>query len=405
MDMIAPCIRWVSIIWGYILRLFGQTKAADLPSDIVVDIFSRLPAELVFQCRDGSRMISTLTTSSSFIKMHLNRATSIIVLQYAVVFETLNFRKGIYESHVPLCFIDEENKKIVKRRLQVSFSCTFEDRWPLLLFQSCNGLLMFENRSVVVIWNPITQEHTIIDIPDSSYVCGFYFHEKTGDYKVVCVRKLKKSLKLIIISILTGSSKQTTWFSQPPHPKAPVILNGLLHWMVWGEPYGRTKCTTLKSSGSIFSFDVDSENIRTIARPTGKNDRPMLLDFVHLLKKEGFLCFCDVTSCTYIDIWILEDYEAEVWIKLQRISLDFLSSSNWKYTVYPLRALRMDKDELIVRWQNILYRYNLRQNIAKKVEMRGTEELPGYYMLLHTNSLVSPHTDNILSFDSPSGTK
>ncbi|KAF5183359.1 hypothetical protein FRX31_027054 [Thalictrum thalictroides] len=269
MDMIALFMRWVHIIWGYAFRLFGQTRAPDLPSDIILDIFSRLPAELVVQCRDGCRMIFTLTTSSSFIEMHLNRASSIIVFQYASRCAIFNEQKGVFESVISLCFVDEENKKITKKRLE-----------------SC-----------------------------------------------------------------------------------------------------------LKSSESILSFDMDSENIRTIARPTVKYDQPTECFSMHLLKKEGFLWFCDVTSYTYMDIWILVDYESEVWIKLQRISLDFLSLSDWKGTKYILKSIQLDKDELIVRWENRLFRYNLQQNVAKKVEMRGIEELLDYYLLLHTDSLVSLHND------------
>ncbi|KAF5208113.1 hypothetical protein FRX31_002301 [Thalictrum thalictroides] len=82
MDIVEPCMSWVPIFWGRVCRLFTQTRAVDLPYDIILDILSRLPAKLVFQCRDFCRTLSELTSSPSLINMHLNRATSVIVTQW-----------------------------------------------------------------------------------------------------------------------------------------------------------------------------------------------------------------------------------------------------------------------------------------------------------------------------------
>ncbi|RZC86166.1 hypothetical protein C5167_026114, partial [Papaver somniferum] len=182
---IDPMTRINPISWvGKLLRslhIKGKNTTtdcqADLPRDIILDILSRLPAELIFRCQSVSRPLQVLTTTPFFIHMQRQRSTSLIVVQLRSSEElpVCKFAK--------LCYMDKEFERIEEKFFESlstpigsSYCSTTNTRF---LLGSYDGFLMFANFDGLpesfYIWNPITEEQLAID-DANTHVCGLYFN-------------------------------------------------------------------------------------------------------------------------------------------------------------------------------------------------------------------------------------
>ncbi|KAF9591288.1 hypothetical protein IFM89_003239 [Coptis chinensis] len=265
----------------------------------------------------------------------------------------------------------------------------------LFLYGSYNGLLLFENSIIYILWNPVTEEQTIVKKPSTVSTRGFFFNPKTREYKVLYVELLLGlSFQFTLYSLATRCSGKIAKCSHPPWVKAPVILNGALHWVVDRFYYERLYRRSLLFSESILLFDMNTETIRTMARPGDQYGTRVDNTYVHLLKKEGSLCFCDTSSYPSTNFWVLEDYAEEVWIKTHAINLEPLRPCSSDKPYYLRSAPNIENDELLLIWGWFLFRYNLKFNVFKKFKM-GDEEKEGviFNFVEHRNSLVTLRTD------------
>lgn len=385
MDVLVPCIKWIPCLWGRILRSFTQTVVVDLPLEIIMDIFSRLPAELVFQCCLPSCTLWSLKSSQYFVNLHWNRAKSVIVLLGYPIPGT------IYKCEVPLYFIDGRKKKIVPKIMPISFRYRHWSKFTL--FDSYEGWLLFDTGHIFLMWNPATEKRFILKRPDFGILCGFFFDQRTRGYKVIFSHAISLGFVFEIYSLGTMSSSRTAKFSYAPRIRPPVILNGALHWLVNDRLYKEATFRHLKCSESIVLFDTDTEEIRTMALPRGKYVCGMETGYVDLLKMCDFMCFCDVTSDKYMDIWVLEDYAEIIWVKKYTINLEFLGPGlGSKENGYSI--MKIDQDELFVRRREALYCYNMKMNVSRKTMLQHLP-LDFFSLVLHTNSLFSLQADEI----------
>ena len=59
---------------------------------------------------------------------------------------------------------------------------------------------------------------------------------------------------------------------------------------------------------NIIVFDTVAETFRQMSRPTQLGDKVTLLDM------GGSLALCCTTNdCVNLDVWVLQDYDAETW--------------------------------------------------------------------------------------------
>jgi hypothetical protein len=117
------------------------------------------------------------------------------------------------------------------------------------------------------------------------------------------------------------------------HSQPPVHHNGSLHWC----PYFASDIMeggTTEGGGDIIVFDTEAESFRLMRTPakTGLNRK--------LFNMKGTLAFWgSSTLCsTHTDVWVMQDYEAEIWalkyridhVKVEASRQLYLSSSNKK---------------------------------------------------------------------------
>ncbi|XP_026384510.1 uncharacterized protein LOC113280078 [Papaver somniferum] len=225
----------------------------DLPLDIIVtDIFTRLPAECIFQLWQQTNSSDVLydyfTINANFIRAHLDRGFRAITP--TIVIQSLTQ----YVGNVVKLFISEdgtaENFKAATS-LDLLGSCNnpYNCKAPFSEEQathlgSCHGFLIFECllihfSAVFRIWNPITKEQVIL--APRRYtpvrVCGFYFHPLKKEYEVVCVRtsRTKPRWDFQILSLRTKSKRGvgTCYYGPSIKKPASVFVNGTLYWMVY----------------------------------------------------------------------------------------------------------------------------------------------------------------------------
>ncbi|KAF5189082.1 hypothetical protein FRX31_021327 [Thalictrum thalictroides] len=163
---IFPCVSWVPFLWGQIRRLFVQNGTVDILHEIIADILCRLPAECVFLCVHGNKPLAALTTTPSFIDMHLSRANPVIAFQYYSLCPDDDNKLKNSAREVNVYFTDEVNMKMITKSINIDFGNAGHKKACLpFLYGSYNGFLLIINLrsgSELSIWNPSTQEQVTV---------------------------------------------------------------------------------------------------------------------------------------------------------------------------------------------------------------------------------------------------
>ncbi|KAK4716277.1 hypothetical protein R3W88_014615 [Solanum pinnatisectum] len=189
----------------------------------------------------------------------------------------------------------------------IQFTPTFH--YPperLFLVDLCNGFTCFVNgpthieKHSVYISNPLLGEYFEVKLPEweisvSRVTYGFFFSKASEKYKVLrfVVRKLTKVSELEVYTF--GVCEKLRNVGE--------IVNGALHWMV------------SEKNAIIFSFDIETEKVKSLPAPSGLVNPPCNLKLVEL---GNYLCLTDYYKAltTNIDIWWMKEYRvSESWTK------------------------------------------------------------------------------------------
>ncbi|KAF7045464.1 hypothetical protein CFC21_054567 [Triticum aestivum] len=141
----------------------------------------------------------------------------------------------------------------------------------------------------------------------------------------------------------------------------PVHHRGSLHWAV---------------GLNITVFDPVAETFRHMSRPEQLGDMVSLLDTVG-----GALALCR-TDCTYVtlDVWVLQDYDAETWGFQYHISLSAMVASpplDLRVKYVPRMAV-INEHELVIDYPTSLLHCNIDVVFIGNLE---SEEHGNYLML------------------------
>ncbi|RLN35773.1 F-box protein [Panicum miliaceum] len=270
-----------------------------LCDDALVDIFARLPSESVLRCRVVCKSWRRITTDGSFLAAHAARRPR----------EMIVITPSSTVSAVPLT-LDPARRR---------FLC--DPTWSKLR-SSLHGLLVFEQRpGLYAVCNPVTRQWTNLPVlaPDPCFIaftCGFYFH---GEYRLLCHGKeaSPSSGWKDYYYVLAAGATRPRRLSRAPADRPwgyqqPVAHGEILYWSSKHPQVGRT--------GKMLAFDTASETFRLISGPPGA---PMAA----LLELDGSLCAQNLLPCpTRLDIWVLQDHEAERWALRLRMEVPPLRS-------------------------------------------------------------------------------
>ncbi|CAN6341059.1 unnamed protein product [Urochloa humidicola] len=276
--------------------------------DALVDIFTRLPSESVLRCGAVCKSWRGITTDRSFLSALAARRPR----------EMLIITPSLTVGAIPLTLAP------ARRR----FLCDSAERhkngtatWSRLL-SSLHGLLVFEQRpGLYAVCNPVTRQWTNLPVlaPDpcfTAFPCGFYFHGSSGEYRLLCHGNEASSGWKDYYYVLAAGATRPRRLSRAPADRPagyqqPVAHGEILYWATTHPQADRT--------GKMLAFHTASETFRLMSGPPGAT-------MAQLLELDGSLCAQSMPCATRLDIWVLQDHEAERWTLRLRMEVPPLRS-------------------------------------------------------------------------------
>ncbi|KAM3195791.1 hypothetical protein ACQJBY_071767 [Aegilops geniculata] len=314
------------------MLVVGSTVLDDLPEWLVVDeILVRLPVKDVLRCRAVRKSWHSSTSTDAFILGHHRRQHSLPIIK-------------------PL--------KDICRVVGASNDLTIQPvlRCAILHRATCDGLLILSRQSHYYICNPATHKWASMPHPPQRQpntmavsLAGFYRHHPSGEHRVLWVSypthdaaRGDVAVELLEYFVLTVGSDQprciqwpavseerfvpTIWSYHCP----PILHRGNLHWL---------------TDFNITVFDTIAETFRQMSRPA------QLGDYVSLLDTGNTLALCRTDhNCVTLDVWVLQDYDVEMWIFQYQINLLVMEASpplNLKGIEIPKMAMINERELLI----------------------------------------------------------
>ncbi|PSS29074.1 F-box protein [Actinidia chinensis var. chinensis] len=353
---------------------------ADLPSEIVADILSRLPVKPLLCFRSVSKPWCALIDSPDFIKTHLSRSIQTQTDLSLILSDTIEPRLH------SLCLdsLDraiELNPPLRKNRTQV---------WG-----SSNGLLCLANAAHdVVLWNPWTKKYhklPVSPVENPSYVYnyktlvyGFGYDSVFDDYKVVKIMQfhvVKPEGACMDSEVYVFSLKSNSWrtvsnlpFSLALGQDHGLLARGALHWdAIVGEG---------DEPSIVVAFDIAREGYFLLPQPEYEDPN---FGFLSLGVLEGCLCVLCSYSEVGVDIWAMKEYGIkESWAKL--ISIKNSISVRFFDELRPIAYSKCGGKLLIQHDAHKFILYDLESKVIEKVEIRGLPE--EFEVMLCSGSLV-----------------
>ncbi|AES64642.2 putative F-box domain-containing protein [Medicago truncatula] len=304
---------------------------ADLPPEILSEIFSRLPVKSLLRFRSTSKSLKSLIDSHKFINLHLQNSLNFNLI--------LRRKTDLYHLHFPnLTTAVPLNHPFIHHSNNIA------------LLGSCNGLLAISNGEIaftnpysaneIAFCNPTIRKHRIIPylplpIPSRSQsdnialcVHGFGFDSLSADYKLLRISWfVDLQHHTFDNSHLTlFSSKTNSWKTLPDMPyilyytlTMGVFVENSLHWIMTPKLDGLQPCL-------IAAFNLSLEIFNEVPLPDEIISNESFKISIAVLG--GCLCLPVNYQTTKIDVWVMKEYGCrDSWCKhftLVKSCLDFL---------------------------------------------------------------------------------
>ncbi|KAK1620275.1 hypothetical protein QYE76_025792 [Lolium multiflorum] len=300
-----------------------------LPEELVVwEILLRLPPKPLLRCRAVCRAWRRATSTHAFLQAQHAQQRSLPVVSWSR-----------YDGHRYEEFLAFDHKAAaVGTRLQ-----------PLVRVEdsfypeaSCEGILIYSSDDVCLsVCNPTTRQHAPLPQLSGFDVLGMYAHRPTGEYRVLLRRIYHTDCYVFAlgsdhpprhVGVMEGVGALA-------YLDKPTLLRHSLHWYIVHYPH-------LYQVGhkDVIVFDTMSESFRRMRAPVVPENS-------YIFEMDGTLGIYSYNDTTQIvDIWVLRDYESEVWGHKYRVELPaeeikrfVWGSCNWHVTV-----LSVDGDVLLL---------------------------------------------------------
>ncbi|KAF3779012.1 putative F-box protein [Nymphaea thermarum] len=269
----------------------------------------------------------------------------------------------------------------------------------------CKGLVLFQNNSApLYLCNPVTGESTSLPQPSTaalrwySFCYGFGFDDHSKEFKVLFVWDVHEDEDEVYYhEILSLGKEDCSWrqLGRLPfrwyncrYPGTP--FNSSLHWIVCA-------CEKTWRDNSLMAFDLRKEEFRRKALPPGL-DKAVDLSLSLITLAEGCLGLTKYNvggeaGNIGLDVWVLGDYESEIWTKRHRISFasigqalgdvyeeEYMSHSDCDSECVPdyyPSMLIMGEHEILLRFigEAPMLLYDLEQKTFRKFVVDGDEEM------------------------------
>ncbi|VAH84725.1 unnamed protein product [Triticum turgidum subsp. durum] len=184
---------------------------------------------------------------------------------------------------------------------------------PFFLEASCDGILLSRSYSGrrLAVYNPATRLHASIRCPPWGFnIVGMYPHRPTGEYRLLLTNFMAPQSQTGCYVLPLGSDQPPRYIGWLEMVKVlcvevSALIRDSLHWFL------------LEDRKHVLVFDTTTESFRHMRAPVvpGGSD-PGLFEMDSTL---GIDCHNDAMEI--VTIWVLQDYESEVWDIKYRIKL------------------------------------------------------------------------------------
>ncbi|KAJ9552494.1 hypothetical protein OSB04_016539, partial [Centaurea solstitialis] len=317
----------------------NQSIMEDLPTELTIDILSRLPVKTIIHCKRVCKKWRNLVSDSSFVNLHLSRSPTGIIIHhkkpYLIRSATgiriiVHHKKpridnwNIHNDPGILMWVEIEDI-VDHHRLHYHGLFNVDLNRDVLailpksrVVGSVNGLICvwhyfpLLNIDDTYICNPITREYVVLPrerflIGDDVGVVlyGFGVSSLTGEYKVVRAFQAKKVVQnqpnVLEAEVYTLGTGQ--WRSLGPVPVScrlntfkefyGLFLNNHCHWIV--------------SHNEICTFDLEKETFQLLPSPPPPPVKDIWSHRQSLAILNGCLCKLD-TYRSELKIWVMKEY-------------------------------------------------------------------------------------------------
>ncbi|KAL8051773.1 hypothetical protein ABFX02_06G170600 [Erythranthe guttata] len=338
-----------------------------IPDEILLEIFSRLPAKSIVKYRSLSKKWRTILSTKHFVKSHLARKPH----QESFIY--------ISSEYLTVHSIDkiEGAAAVVSRKIELPNKC-------MRVVGSCDGLVLLRNdEGGIFLLNPVTLQFASV-LPASPtqalihFKFGFGYDSSVDDYKIFryYVRDLIVPGVFLDVYYVRGgfwkSVENPAYIPNHFEIGHGAFLNGAIHWLA-------TKPVELDYR--ITAFDFAREVFDEIPLPIRIDEDGIVLRY-KLVVFDGCLCLVKYKMNSGTDVWIMKEYGmAESWTKY-----------DFRGELKPFCYIHGGEDVLVSKSESLHF-YNLKERKSRSVVVDG-----GAVMLkegcMFVGSIVSPFADN-----------
>ncbi|KAL5565842.1 hypothetical protein UlMin_029006 [Ulmus minor] len=333
-----------------------------LPNHLVLNIFSRLPIETLFQLKSVCKLWSQIIENPHFANLQLEEGIKEPGL--------LLLANSLHKPNI-FCKGDGNFLHISPNLYPFSFKYVFHEN-------SCNGLLCFlgcldEKKKIVFLCNPFRKE--VLALPPSRRSpqgfrkYGLGFDNRTRTYKVVCVFKDEYNNNFGAEVYTLGSNSWREISLVTPFPEIclkAIFVGGFIYWV------------SFRDNNYLISFDVGKEELSLVSCPEFR--------LFHLVDLGGVLGIVDCSSNACIEIWMMKDSEKRKnWVKEYRIDISSPSGFDCNIMVEILGLWK--NGEVLLRHCQTFLCYNPNTKNLRYIHIPGLDDVIGVFG--HTGSLVS----------------
>ncbi|XP_020151857.1 F-box protein At5g49610-like [Aegilops tauschii subsp. strangulata] len=293
-------------------RVGTTPSLCSLLDDIVIwEILVRLPPKALLRCRAVCRAWHSLTSTRDFLLAHHACQPALPLLNNGDYVDLIN-------DSIDICCFNNRAGLAAPSQLQSVALLNLADGFAFsYLVASCDGLLIFCNDDVdFFICNPTTRQYAPLLLPTDRRwtLLGMYPHIPTGEhrlllhsYKRYLANELAPQFACHVLSLGSGQpARRIGWPVEiMPEFDPHVLFRGNLHWFPSHDD---------RESKMITVFDTTSESFQEMRAP-------VVTDYTHLFEIDDKIGMATMDFKTTIDIWMLQDYEREVWAFNCRIEL------------------------------------------------------------------------------------
>ena len=303
----------------------------DLPEDVLMDVFARLPVKSLLQFKCVCKSWYAIIRDPIFITKHVNHQSALSNNGYLAITR----RGGTFGGK---CLISLVSYETYREILKITIPFTKEHgRAPFRIVGSCNGVLCLNVSKLgdtIFLFNPATSEFKKLPKPDrfdelNSYQLGddidvsiglgFGDDAKSNDYKLVRIFSSKMVGGKVYSEVDVYSLRTNSWRRKDKLVLGTVMnnsfsrafINGALHWR---------GATSVAVSNLIISFGIRDEVCRCIELPEFDWDGNEMYEWFPFVMKESLAVVICSGFQMICNIWVMNEYGInESWTKQLRV--------------------------------------------------------------------------------------